>query len=114
MNNLITLLDFINMDFKMCEKCEICKVEAFKYTYRADNPSKEYHRELPRIRSETLRICSKCSLIFTHDRRKYDVHDFYTRTALGKYNPFPRRSRLIYKELHFHKDIDKIILEYSC
>ena len=92
--------------------CDICKKNNSTAWFDSSRPSIFNHAMLPRIRSEIFYFCYKCSHLLGIDRNKYEKCDSYTRLLLGKYDPVPRRTRLIYRELVFHKDLDKIITEY--
>jgi len=95
--------------------CDLCKSTVDCITiFNSNNTDEHYHRILPRVRSETLDVCLDCRHLINHDRIKYRDYDTDTRKSLGKYDPLPRRGRLIYNELHFHRDIDKIVSEYAC
>jgi len=93
--------------------CDICKINRADSKFNPSNPDISYHRTLPRVRSDLFYFCDECSYVLGDDRHKYRQCDKDTRLILGEYDPLPRRFRLIYRELSLHKDIDKIIAEYS-
>ena len=97
--------------------CDICKKNSSRVRFDSSRPGILFQATLPRVRSESLYFCYECSPLLGIDRDKYKKCDRDTRVTLGKYDPVPRRNRLIYKELSqlrsSHKNLDKIIAEYA-
>jgi len=95
------------------ELCDICRERKSYAAYESMNSGKNYHRFLPRVRSENFFACKFCISVVGKDADKYRAPDYDTRLVLSKYDPLPRRKRLILKELSFHKNLDRLIAEYS-
>ena len=93
--------------------CDICRKNISIDSFKSLKPDRIYHSYLPRVRSEEFYFCENCFTFIEGDQDKYTACDLKTRIALSRHNPVPRRTRLIYRELSFHRNIDKIITEYS-